>query len=278
MGSHYKSTRLHLRYAADIAATFNATLKRAGEADWVAGGAEVTLRFAAGGGQPPQSHEVLRLDPGGDGRYLTGMPWPSQRPFDEIGVYVATADLGRLAELARAVLAAPPPGGGHADAGGESVELDGAAASWGARDRSPAAEAFVDAARAAIAAAREHPLAAVRADAVDGGLVLRHRGEHPLAVAAGEVHVGRGRLERPPSPLRLAGPDPLPFALPRVLAPGGSVPVALPAPPPVDDADFATPYALVHLRWRPEVPGEPDELDGWMISGPLVDSGTGRSS
>ena len=36
MGSHYKSTRLHLRYAADIAATFNATLKRAGEADWVA--------------------------------------------------------------------------------------------------------------------------------------------------------------------------------------------------------------------------------------------------
>ena len=238
----------------------------------------MTLRFAAGGGQPPQSHEVLRLDPGGDGRYLTGMPWPSQRPFDEIGVYVATADLGRLAELARAVLAAPPPGGGHADAGGESVELDGAAASWGARDRSPAAEAFVDAARAAIGAAREHPLAAVRAEAVDGGLVLRHRGERPLAVAAGEVHVGRGRLERPPSPLRLAGPDPSPFALPRVLAPGGSVPVALPAPPPVDDADFATPYALVHLRWRPEVPGEPDELDGWMISGPLVDSATDRSS
>ena len=169
-------------------------------------------------------------------------------------------------------------GGGHADAGGESVELDGAAASWGARDRSPAAEAFVDAARAAIGAAREHPLAAVRAEAADGRLVLRHRGERPLAVAAGEVHVGRGRLERPPSPLRLAGPDPSPFALPRVLTPGGSVPVALPAPPPVDDADFATPYALVHLRWRPEVPGEPDELDGWMISGPLVDSATDRSS
>ena len=215
----------------------------------------MTLRFAAGGGAPPQSHEVLRVDPGGDGRYLTGMPWPSQRPFDEIGVYVAATDFARLAELARAVLAAPAPGGGHADAGGESVELDGAVASWGARDRSPAAEALVDAARAAIGAAREHPLAAVRAEAVDGGLVLRHRGERPLA-----------------------GPDPSPFALPRVLAPGGSVPVALPAPPPVEDVDFATPYALIHLRWRPEVPGEPDELDGWMISGPLVDSANDRSS
>ena len=123
----------------------------------------MTLRFAAGGGQPPQSHEVLRLDPGGDGRYLTGMPWPSQRPFDEIGVYVATTDLGRLAELARAVLAAPPPGGGHADAGGESVELDGAPASWGARDGARRPRRSSTRARAAIGAAREHPLAAVRA-------------------------------------------------------------------------------------------------------------------
>ena len=192
----------------------------------------MTLRFAAGGGQPPQSHEVLRLEPDGAGRYLTGMPWPEQRPFDEIGVYAAAADLAPLAELARAVLAAPAPAGGHADAGGESVELDGAAASWGARERGPAAQALVDAVRAVIGAAREHPLAAVRAEAADAGLLLRHRGERPLAVAAGEVHLGRGRAERAPSPLRLAGPDPAPFALPAVLAPGATVPVALPAPPP----------------------------------------------
>ena len=35
MGSHSKSTRLHLRYMADIAATFNAKLRKPGEADWV---------------------------------------------------------------------------------------------------------------------------------------------------------------------------------------------------------------------------------------------------
>jgi len=35
MGSHYKSTAVHLRYAADIVATFNATLKLAAEAPWI---------------------------------------------------------------------------------------------------------------------------------------------------------------------------------------------------------------------------------------------------
>jgi hypothetical protein len=34
MGSHYKSTAVHLRYAADIVATFNAKLKLPGEAAW----------------------------------------------------------------------------------------------------------------------------------------------------------------------------------------------------------------------------------------------------
>jgi hypothetical protein len=35
MGSHYKSTAVKLRYAADIVNTFNATLKLAGEAPWM---------------------------------------------------------------------------------------------------------------------------------------------------------------------------------------------------------------------------------------------------
>ena len=34
MGAHYESTRVHLRYAADIVATFNAKLKLAGESPW----------------------------------------------------------------------------------------------------------------------------------------------------------------------------------------------------------------------------------------------------
>ena len=177
------------------------------------------------------------------------------------------------------MLAAPPARAGHGDAGGESIELDGATASWGPRERSPAAQALVDAVRATITAARGQPLAVVRAEpAGTGGLVLRNRGERALAVAAGELHLGWGAADRVPSPLRLAGPDPTPFALPGALQPGATVELALPTPPPVEEEDFATPYALVNLRWRPEVPGEPDELDGWMISGPLVDSGTVRSS
>ena len=42
----------------------------------------------------------------------------------------------------------------------------------------------------------------------------------------------------------------------------------LPAAAPSDDEDFVTPYALVSLRWRPGVPGEREELDGWIIAGP----------
>ena len=34
MGAHYESTKVHLRYAADIVATFNAKLKLAGESPW----------------------------------------------------------------------------------------------------------------------------------------------------------------------------------------------------------------------------------------------------
>jgi hypothetical protein len=238
----------------------------------------VTLRFAAGGGQPPQSHEVLRLGPDGSGHYLTGMPWPAQRPFDEIGVYAAAADLASLAALARAVLAAPAAPAGAADAGGESVELDGAVARWGARERTPDADALVAAVRAVVAAARQRPVAALRAEAAEGGLVLRQRGDRPLAVADGEVHAGRGRADRPPSPLRLAGPDPVPFALPPRFDPGATLAVDVATPPPAEEPDFATPYALVHLRWRPELEGEPEELDGWMIAGPLVDSGHLRSS
>ena len=189
----------------------------------------MSLRFEAGGGVPPQSHEVLRIEPDGDGRYLTGMPWPAQPPFDEIGVYAARADFERLRELAQAVLAAPPARAGHADAGGESIELDGATASWGPRERSPAAQALVDAVRAAITDARDRPLAVVRAEpAGTGGLVLHNRGERALAVAAGELHLGWGAADRVPSPLRLAGPDPTPFAFPDALAPGATVELTLP--------------------------------------------------
>ena len=55
---------------------------------------------------------------------------------------------------------------------------------------------------------------------------------------------------------------------PAELAPGDRLELPLPAPAPDEDEDFTTPYALVSLRWRPGVPGERDELDGWIIAGP----------
>jgi hypothetical protein len=231
----------------------------------------VSLRFFAGGGMPPESHEVLRAEPDGTGWYLTGMPWPEQPPFDEIGAY--TAELGargyeRLAELARAAIAAPPASERTADGGVESVRLDGAEASWGPRDRSPAAAAFVAAAREAIAAARGRPFAVAGAELGDGRVVLRNRGAHPLPVTGGEARGGWGRADRPPPPLRLAVDAPRPVELPVALEPGAAVELALPPRGPVEDEEFATAYALISLRWRPGVEGEPDELDGWLIAGP----------
>ena len=53
--------------------------------------------------------------------------------------------------------------------------------------------------------------------------------------------------------------------------PGERVDLPLPdaAPDEDEDEDFTTAYALVSLRWRPGLPGERDELDGWMIAGPV---------
>ena len=62
----------------------------------------MSLRFFAGGGQPPQSHEVLLVEADGSGWYLTGLPWPEQPPFDEIGRYrVELGADGRQVTLVR---------------------------------------------------------------------------------------------------------------------------------------------------------------------------------
>ena len=177
----------------------------------------MSLRFFAGGGQPPQSHEVLLVELDGTGWYLTGLPWPEQPPFDEIGRY--RVELGaegyeRLAALARAVISEPEPPAGYADSGDESVQLGDARASWSPPRRSAAAHALVDAARAAITAARARPDAVVRAELGDGEVTLTNRGEHPLPVADGALRAGWGPADQPPSPLSLAYAQPAAIALP----------------------------------------------------------------
>ena len=168
----------------------------------------MSLRFFSGGGQPPQSHEVLLVEADGEGWYLTGMPWPEQPPFNEIGRYrveLAAGGYERLAALARAVIAEPEPEAGYADSGSESVRLDEAEASWSPPERSAGAQAFVDAAREAITAARARPDAVARAELGDGRVTLTNRGEQPLPVAGGEVRAGWGPDDQPPraAPARL---------------------------------------------------------------------------
>jgi hypothetical protein len=229
----------------------------------------VSLRFFAGGGQPPQSHEVLLVEPDGDGWYLTGLPWPEQPPFDEIGRYrvvLGPEGYERLAALARAVIAEPEPAAGYTDSGDESVRLDDARASWSPPERSAAAQALVDAAREAITAARARPDAVARAELGDGEVTLTNRGEHPLPVADGKLRAGWGPADQAPAPLQLAYAEPSAIALPAELAPGERLVFPLPAAAP--DEEFTTPYALVRLRWRQGIPGEREEREGWMIAGP----------
>lgn len=231
----------------------------------------MTLRFFAGGGLPPQSHEVLLVPPDGQGWYLTGMPWPDQPPFDEIGTYRAAVGpdgYERLAGLAEAVLAGREPDGRYADAGGESIRLDGRERSWSPRERSPGAQALIDAVRDAITAARAHPIAVARAVLAGDGVRLANRGQHALTVEDGEIRAGWGPADHAPSPLRLASGDATSVELPAALEPGAALSFPRGEPGPVTDAEFATLYALVGLRWRPDVPDEPPELDGWIIAGP----------
>ena len=231
----------------------------------------MTLEFRAAGGRPPASHEVLLVERSGAAWYLTGLPWPVQPPFDEIGAY--RIDLGaeaaeRLAGEAGAVIAAPPAAPGPADAGLELVRLDGREAHWSPERRPPQAERLVASARAAIAAAREHPFAVVQGTLVDAGRVrLVNRGQHPLAVGEGELRAGWGRRTRAPSPLRLAERPPLETPLPPELEPGSPVEVTLGPPGSPEDEAYDTLYALVHLRWRPPVAEEGPWLDGWLLAG-----------
>ena len=231
----------------------------------------MTLEFRAAGGRPPASHEVLLVEPTGDAWYLTGMSWPAQPPFDEIGAYrvdLGRAEAERLAADARAALDAPRGRPGPADAGLELVRLDGRESDWSPEHRPPPAVRLVESARTAIAAAREHPWSVVQATLVDPTRVrLVNRGEHPLEVEGGELRAGWGRGTRTPSPLRIAERPPRESPLPGTLEPGRPVEAELGPAGTAEDDEYDAVYALVHLRWRPPVAAEGPWLDGWLVAG-----------
>jgi hypothetical protein len=225
----------------------------------------VTLEFVVAGGRRPAAHEVLRVEPAGTAWYLTGLP--AQRPFDEIGAYRADlgAGLEALLGLARTVLAAPEPPDGPADAGLELVRADGGEASWSPQHRPDGGDALVEAVRAAIAVAREHPWAVAGGSLHGRTLHLVNRGVHALAVREGELRAGWGRPDRVPSPLRLAPRPPRALELPARLEPGAALEAELPDPGEPEDDAYTAVYGLVHLRWQP--PGGDEWLDGWLVAG-----------
>jgi hypothetical protein len=227
---------------------------------------EVILEFVVAGGRRPAAHEVLRVESAGLAWYLTGLP--ARRPFDEIGGYRLELgpDAHALVALARTVLRAPEPPDGPADAGLELVRVDGGEASWSPEHRPAGGEELFEAARGAIAAAREHPWA-VAGGSLDGRtLRLVNRGAHPLAIRDGELRAGWGRPDRAPSALRLAPRPPRPLDLPARLEPGASIETELPDPGEPEDDGYTAVYGLVHLRWQPPLPGVDEWLDGWLVA------------
>jgi hypothetical protein len=204
----------------------------------------VTLRFHAGGGRPPRSHEELLVELDGRATYRTAMPWPAQPPFEEAGVYadrIGPPAAARLHQLARAALADPPPAPEDPDTGAEAVRIDGPRVRWDPDHRPPVAAA----AREVIGHLRSHPVGALRAHAEPAGLELANPGREPVSLGGGEAWSGEG------SPLALVTGAAAPLALPGTLGPGEAVVVAAPPGPRV----------LVHVTLG--VAGE-EPLDAWL--------------
>jgi hypothetical protein len=145
--------------------------------------------FAATGGSPPQSQEVVRVARDGTAGALIGTAWPDGLAADQAGSFGWTleeADLEELATLLRAVGPEERFGTASADAGGFLLERDGREIRWGPYDEIPEALAAVAERFAALRAqAREHPAAAVRLTLEPGeelGFVLESRGAEPVTV------------------------------------------------------------------------------------------------
>jgi len=139
---------------------------------------DLLASFAAAGGAPPASQELVRVFRDGRVRALAGTAWPGLGPVDEAGAYAFELDAGALAELERLADAAAgeeldsprEPGSGRfaLDVG------DAARLRWDpfTTPSAPVA-ALADRLLALLAEARAHPLAAVRLEVEAAGDPLR---------------------------------------------------------------------------------------------------------
>ena len=128
---------------------------------------DLLVSFAAAGGAPPASQELVRVFRDGRVRALAGTAWPGLGRVDEAGAYAFELDAGALGVLERlAEAAAGEELDGPREPGSGRFALDvgdAARLRWDpfTTPSAPVA-ALADRLRALLAEARVHPLAAVR--------------------------------------------------------------------------------------------------------------------
>lgn len=189
---------------------------------------ELLAWFAAAGGAPPPSHEVVRVFRDGSVRVLAGTVWPGLGPISEAGAYAwelrgaALAELEGLAEAAATEELDGPleSGSGRFALGvGDDVRLR-----WSPFATPPApVAALADRLRALLVEARAHPLAAVRmeVEATAGGEALELAytftalGREALDLTVPSVQARIVPVPAPPG-------DPPPLAWAREAAPVGA--------------------------------------------------------
>jgi hypothetical protein len=185
---------------------------------------DLLASFAAAGGAPPPSHEVVRVLRDGSVRALAGTVWPGLGSVSEAGAYAFELDGAALAELKLLVEAAATEkldgplesGSGRFALGlGDDVRLQ-----WNPFATPPVpVAALADRLRALLAGARAHPVAAVRlaVDAAAGDpLRLTYRftalGREPLTLAVASLSARVVEVPSEPS-------EPPPLAWVREAAP-----------------------------------------------------------
>jgi len=173
---------------------------------------ELLASFAAAGGAPPPSHEIVRVHRDGSVRALAGTVWPGLGSISEAGAYAFELDGAALAELERLVDAAAGEefdGPLESDSGRFALRVgDDVRLSWSPFATPPApVAALADRLRALLVEAREHPLAAVRLElkAAPGGdplgLAYRFtaRGSEPLSLTVASLRVRVVEVDSEPS-------------------------------------------------------------------------------
>ena len=187
---------------------------------------ELLASFAAAGGAPPASHEVVRVSRDGTVRALGGTPWPGLGPVNEAGAYAFALDaaaLGELERLAEAAVSERLDGPLEPGSGRYALQLrEAEALRWDPFTTPPApVAALADRLRELLVEARAHPLAAVRIDLDVAGGELTYRatalGDEPLLVTLSAPRARVVEAQEPPT-------EPPPLAWVRESVPVEAVP------------------------------------------------------